>query len=219
MPLPLPVARCASCRLPFHLTLREVGGLCSWHFPGRPAESCYPAPCFRGARTFLACLRTAYRQPSGADRSSAPARACKRLTAPRVVRRRAARRCQAITSGALHITLGQRRGASASIRSQVQPPSAPACLRDPYSFGRLADGGDVDGNGHPPAASARTGITRWGWTGPSDIEPILLKGKYLPLPADHPYLPKNLRAGGRPRNYSSPGARAAAGQAGAAALP
>lgn len=59
MPLPLPVARCA-LTAPFHpCRMTEVirrSALCGT-VPGVAPAGRYPAPCFRGARTFLDILR------------------------------------------------------------------------------------------------------------------------------------------------------------------
>jgi len=59
MPLPLPVARCA-LTAPFHpYRMTEVirrSALCGT-VPGVAPAGRYPAPCFRGARTFLDILR------------------------------------------------------------------------------------------------------------------------------------------------------------------
>src|SRR5262245_9116408 len=58
VPPPLPAARCA-LTAPFHpcLAFAPGGGrrrfaFCGT-FPGVAPAGCYPAPCFRGARTFL----------------------------------------------------------------------------------------------------------------------------------------------------------------------
>ena len=53
VPLPLPVARCA-LTAPFHPYLAEArrSAFCGT-VPGVAPAGCYPAPCFRGARTFL----------------------------------------------------------------------------------------------------------------------------------------------------------------------
>ena len=59
MPLPLPVARCA-LTAPFH-PCRPEGrrfAFCGT-FPGVAPAGRYPAPCFRGARTFLPPCRSA----------------------------------------------------------------------------------------------------------------------------------------------------------------
>jgi hypothetical protein len=81
VPLPLPVARCALAA-PFHPCPQSgsnpgpAGGLLSVALSLTPAEAeaagRYPAPCFRGARTFLAVLaHPAAARPSGRRRSSA----------------------------------------------------------------------------------------------------------------------------------------------------
>src|SRR3954447_22450065 len=58
VPLPLPAARCA-LTAPFHPCRRTIladgrrrFAFCGT-FPGVAPAGCYPAPCFRGARTFL----------------------------------------------------------------------------------------------------------------------------------------------------------------------
>jgi len=71
LPLPLPVARCA-LTAPFHPYLqpgpRGVGArrfaFCG-AFPGVAPAGRYPAPCLRGARTFLSLAEAAV-QPTGA---------------------------------------------------------------------------------------------------------------------------------------------------------
>src|SRR5207249_7867389 len=68
VPLPLPVARCA-LTAPFH-PCRPEGrrfAFCGT-FPGVAPAGRYPAPCFRGARTFLPRRRSKnrrQRRPSG----------------------------------------------------------------------------------------------------------------------------------------------------------
>ena len=72
VPLPLPVARCA-LTAPFHPYLqpgpRGVGArrfaFCG-AFPGVAPAGRYPAPCLRGARTFLSLAEAAV-QPTGAS--------------------------------------------------------------------------------------------------------------------------------------------------------
>ena len=55
LPPPLPAARCALTS-PFHpcrrAKARRRSAFCGT-FPGVTPAGCYPAPCFRGARTFL----------------------------------------------------------------------------------------------------------------------------------------------------------------------
>jgi hypothetical protein len=73
VPLPLPAARCA-LTAPFHPCRRTIladgrrrFAFCGT-FPGVAPAGCYPAPCFRGARTFLPPTvtgRGAAIQPSG----------------------------------------------------------------------------------------------------------------------------------------------------------
>ena len=69
LPLPLPAARCA-LTAPFHpyrpcTEVRRRFAFCGT-FPGVAPAGCYPAPCFRGARTFLHRSRKPFRQqPSG----------------------------------------------------------------------------------------------------------------------------------------------------------
>ena len=55
LPLPLPAARCA-LTAPFHPYPYGRFAFCGT-FPGVASAGRYPAPCFRGARTFLPRLR------------------------------------------------------------------------------------------------------------------------------------------------------------------
>jgi len=74
VPLPLPVARCALAA-PFHpcrARRRWRSALCGT-FPGVTPAGRYPAPSFRGARTFLAVPKhPAAARPSGASALSRP---------------------------------------------------------------------------------------------------------------------------------------------------
>ena len=63
LPLPLPAARCA-LTAPFHpYPIKRRFAFCGT-FPEVASAGRYPAPCFRGARTFLPCKAGAITRPS-----------------------------------------------------------------------------------------------------------------------------------------------------------
>jgi hypothetical protein len=126
VPPPLPAARCA-LTAPFHPRPQAFGpggqtALCGT-FPGVAPAGRYPAPCFRGARTFLPRVTpgAAIRPPDPCSMSSRPAS----VSSASNRSRRPSRRASVSRSGTPSTRLGRKCRWNARITQRVPSSSRP----------------------------------------------------------------------------------------------